>query len=881
MKRKTPLLASFAAILGIGVAPPLKAADVSVTANITADTTWTANNDYLLDRPIYVTNGATLTIQPGTTIYGSENLDNDTFGSLVITRGCKINAVGTSAAPIVFTALDERDFGPLTLDDTSLWGGVILLGRAILNDAGNPFLGGNVLNERLIEGFPSGGNDDLITYGGLDDSDDSGVMRFVSIRYGGFKFDADNEINGLTLGAVGDATDLSFIEVFNNSDDGVEFFGGTVDTSHMVMAFNEDEAFDIDQGYRGRGQFWFAIQKDGGADGLGTGSNFGGEHDGGDSPDKTLEPFARSKVFNATHIGAGASAPDYGQDNGAFRLKDNFAGQYHNSTFHDFLDEAMRIDDQDTRDRANSAGDLSFENNTWGAFGSSDGTAASLTKNGSAEEIAQLNTKGNEIADPRLRGISRSTSGGLDPRPAPRQPALEPPRSARVPDDGFYAVTNHRGAFGHDNWLEGCDQLDSLGYLSEPGRVTDRHASDGQHHDRYHLDRRTAATCSTSRSTSPTAPRSPSSRAPRSTAPRTSTTTPSARSSSPAAARSTPPAPPPRRSSSPPSTSATSARSPSTTPPCGAASSSSGAPSSTMPATPSSAATSSTSASSRASPPAATTTSSPTAASTTPTTPASCASSRSATAASSSTPTTRSTASPSAPSATPPTSPSSRSSTTPTTASSSSAAPSTPATWSWPSTRTRPSTSTRATAAADSSGSPSRRTAAPTDSAPAPTSAASTTAATARTRPSSPSPGPRSSTPPSSARAPRHPTTARTTAPSGSRTTSPDSTHNSTFHDFLDEAMRIDDQDTRDRANSAGDLSFENNTWGAFGSSNGTATSLTKNGSAEEIAQLNTKGNEIADPRLRGISRSTSGGLDPRPDLDSPLWTRPAQRGPR
>jgi hypothetical protein len=479
MISKKALIKTFAALLALALSPLASAADVAVTANITADTTWTKGNDYILDKPIFVTNGATLTIEAGTNIYGTENFDDQTFGSLVITRGSKIEAIGTSMEPIVFTALDERDFGPLTLNDTSLWGGLVILGRAILNDPGNPFLGGNTLNEREIEGFPSGGNTALITYGGLDDTDDSGTLRFVSIRYGGFKYAADNEINGLTLGAVGSGTDISFVEVFNNSDDGIEFFGGTVDTKYMAMAFNEDESFDIDEGYRGRGQFWFAIQKNGGPAGPNqtTGSNYGGEHDGGNGDDKTLEPFARAKVFNATFIGAGAGADDYGQENSVFRLKDNFAGQYHNSVFHDFQDKAIRIDDQNTRDRANSAGDLSFENNTWGDFGASDGTVASLTKNGSAEEIAQLNSKGNIVQSPALVSISREADGGLDPRPQNGSPLFSSSLSDQPAD--FYTPVPFRGAFGARNWLVGWTHLDELGYvddstyIEEPKAVVD------------------------------------------------------------------------------------------------------------------------------------------------------------------------------------------------------------------------------------------------------------------------------------------------------------------------------------------------------------------------------------------------------------------------
>ena len=411
-----------------------------------------------------MTDGATLTIEAGTTIYGTENLDAGTFGSLIVTRGSKINAVGTAEAPIVFTALDAKT-ADLTLDDTSLWGGIIILGKAILNDAGNPFLGGDTLNERVIEGFPSGGNDDLVSYGGLDDKDNSGELKYVSIRYGGYEFAANNEINGLTLGAVGSGTKISYVEVYNNSDDGIEFFGGTVDTHHMVMAFNEDESFDIDQGYRGRGQFWFAIQKDGGADGTGTGSNYGGEHDGGDSPTKTLEPFARVKVYNATWLGAGADATEYGQSNYAFRLKDNFAGQYYNSVFHDFEGKALRIDDASTLERANTAGDLYFENNTWGSFGASDGSVESLTKNSHPEEIAILNSNGNEVADPAI--VSRK-----DPRPTNGSSLWTAARTALPADDDFFVEANYRGAFGEDNWLKGWTYLDAKGLVDDSEVIT-------------------------------------------------------------------------------------------------------------------------------------------------------------------------------------------------------------------------------------------------------------------------------------------------------------------------------------------------------------------------------------------------------------------------
>ena len=455
MKTTRTLLAVIASAMMTLLPFSMEAAEIVVDADVTTDTTWTSDNEYIFRKPIFVTNGATLTIQPGTIIYGGQDLINNTFGSLVITRGCKIMAEGTAVNPIIFTAEDAKT-RDLTLADTSLWGGVLILGRAILNDADNPIINPDnpTISEREIEGFPSGGNDENIKYGGNNDEDNSGVMRYCSIQYGGFEFAQDEEINGLTLGAVGSGTTIEFIEVFNNSDDGIEFFGGTVNTRFMVMAFNEDESFDIDQGYRGKNQFWFAIQKN-----VGKGSNYGGEHDGGDSPDKTLEPFARTQVYNATYIGAGQGSAN-GQDNLVFRLKDNFAGQYHNSIFTDFKDGFVRVDDESTAERTATEGDLAFFNNTIFKLGTP------LLKNDTEAEQRLVDpARGNTTdQDPMLLGISRVADKGLDPRANPAGPAYTSPKSD-PPVDGFYQKTSFRGAFGLENWAKGWTELDAKGYL--------------------------------------------------------------------------------------------------------------------------------------------------------------------------------------------------------------------------------------------------------------------------------------------------------------------------------------------------------------------------------------------------------------------------------
>jgi hypothetical protein len=446
----------------------LNAADVTVTADITTDTVWTADNEYILGKPIFVKEGATLTIEPGTHIYGFEDTQAGTFGSLVITRGSMIMAEGTASDPIVFTALAERDgiddgnggTRDLTLEDSGLWGGLIILGRAILNTPDNPIInpGSPVVGTFDVEGFPAGSSDD-ITYGGDDDADNSGVVRYVSIRFGGYEFAEDEEINGLTLGAVGSGTTIEFVEVFNNQDDGVEFFGGTVNTRYMVMAFNEDESFDWDQGYRGNNQFWFVVQKS-----VGEGSNYTLEMDGGDGDVKTLEPFAIPQVYNLTAIGSGADS-DNPQTNAALRMKDNTGGFFHNSIFTDMLDYVIRIDDTNTENQQ-AAGNLGTAGVIWGAFGASDGSVASLTRSGTAAELAVVNgiNNSNTIADPMLGGISRMADGGLDPLPMAGSPAFDAPFSAPVSD--FFVATPYKGAFGSVNWALGWTKLAQDGYFT-------------------------------------------------------------------------------------------------------------------------------------------------------------------------------------------------------------------------------------------------------------------------------------------------------------------------------------------------------------------------------------------------------------------------------
>jgi len=277
----------------------------------TGTTTWTNDNTYILDGFVFVNAGDVLTIEPGTVIKGQTGSGADA-SALVVARGGQIQANGTAEAPIVFTFEADALDGSTPFNVRGQWGGVILLGNAQLNSSPG---------ETQIEGIPD--TESRGRYGGEDDEDSSGSVTYVSIRHGGTDIGAGNEINGLTLGGVGAGTNLEFIEVISNADDGVEFFGGTASIKHVVTAFCGDDSFDYDEGWRGYGQFWCTVQEEGEGD-------RGGEHDGGTDPEDGL-PYAHPVIYNATYMGRGSDA-----GRRALTFRDNAGGEYHNSIFYNW-----------------------------------------------------------------------------------------------------------------------------------------------------------------------------------------------------------------------------------------------------------------------------------------------------------------------------------------------------------------------------------------------------------------------------------------------------------------------------------------------------------------------------------------------------------------
>ena len=231
--------------------------ETGTTGNLAAvNTILTCDKIWQMDKPYYVGAGKTITIQPGTIVKGTAGTLANVLdgGTLTISRGGKIMAAGTESCPIVFTSVSDANVdGLYGVSNRGFWGGVVILGTASNNliTTNTLSLGATPVTNGvgLIEGFASGDSRAYFGAGdaafpAFDDNDNSGIMTYVSLRHGGELVAANREINGLTLGSVGRGTTLRNIEVVANADDGVEFFGGTVDLKYASVLFSDDDAFD-------------------------------------------------------------------------------------------------------------------------------------------------------------------------------------------------------------------------------------------------------------------------------------------------------------------------------------------------------------------------------------------------------------------------------------------------------------------------------------------------------------------------------------------------------------------------------------------------------------------------------------------------------------
>lgn len=418
------------------------AADVPVSGNITSNTTWTKDNIYLLTGFVYVKSGATLTIEAGTLIKG----DKPSKGTLIITRGSKISAVGTECEPIVFTS--NQPIGDRAPGD---WGGIILLGDAPINikdsATGLP-----------IDGIIEGGVDNSAgdgRYGGTNANSNSGTMQYVRIEYPGIAFVLNNEINGLTFGGVGAGTTIDHIQISYSGDDSYEWFGGTVNCKNLIAFKGTDDDFDTDFGYSGHCQFLLAVRDTAYYDAAGASNSFESDNNATGS---SVTPLTSSVFSNVTSIGPKSTvsfpAPSYFK-RGA-HIRRNSTQSIYNTIFMgwpigEFIDG--------TASKANyTAGSLELKNNVWAGCGR-DHEAAFDSAN--VPSVGNINTfyaaaTGAMLADP----FNATTP---DVMPSAGSPVLSGASfaAANLSNPFFDNTVTYRGAFGTTNWMTCWANFDS------------------------------------------------------------------------------------------------------------------------------------------------------------------------------------------------------------------------------------------------------------------------------------------------------------------------------------------------------------------------------------------------------------------------------------
>ncbi len=445
---------------------------IPVSGVLTGFHIWTADNVYLLTDRTYVGDGNTQTegvllIEPGTVIKGDAD-QGELAAALIVTRFGKIYALGACDCPVVFTSefddVDDPNDIEFGVNGRGLWGGVIILGKDTINTAQG---WGSI--EGIVATDPNGryGNVDL----GIpaDPNDNSGVFRYVSIRHGGTEIGSANEINGLTLGAVGSGTSVHHVEVWHNADDGFEMFGGSVNLRYVVGAYVDDDNIDYDEGWDGKAQFILSV-----ADG--NAGDHGGEHDGGTTPEDGL-PYATPDIANATYIGSGVGSPN--TQNG-FILRDNAGGYYYNSIFTQHNGNAITIEDvgadptQDSERRLRE-GDLDFQCNLWWDFVNpvqdpSSGASA-VPQQFVWDALFAPAGKFNENLDPGILCVDRDP---LDPKLDPRPDPLGPARAniCDLSGDPFFLIVDYKGAVDPDLpidslWLAKWTWLYCYGILQE------------------------------------------------------------------------------------------------------------------------------------------------------------------------------------------------------------------------------------------------------------------------------------------------------------------------------------------------------------------------------------------------------------------------------
>jgi hypothetical protein len=408
--------------------------DVLISGDIGTNLTLTADKTYTLVGIVRVQSGATLTIQPGTKIYGQ----NSTQGSLVIKPGGKINAQGTKENPIVFTSEFTKP-GASRQPTYGDWGGIIVLGNAPINVPGGT---------AAIEGPGD-------IYGGTNSDDNSGVMRYVRIEYPGIAYSLNNEINGLTFGGVGRGTTIEYIQVSYSGDDSFEWFGGNVNCKYLIAYRGWDDDFDTDYGYSGKLQFLLSVRDPNIAD-QSSSNGFESDNDGSGS---TNNPRTSPTYYNVTLIGpAATTSTTY---NSLYRrgmhLRRSSQNKIYNALIMGWPDGVL-IDGTNTV--ADAKNGITFLKNSI-ISGSVSGALKSTDAQFQTEMPTWFNTNQGRIYTTNAEVKLSDPFNVASPNPMPLFGSPVFSGAATPPNDGFFDTSaNFVGAFGTKNWAVGWSSLD-------------------------------------------------------------------------------------------------------------------------------------------------------------------------------------------------------------------------------------------------------------------------------------------------------------------------------------------------------------------------------------------------------------------------------------
>jgi hypothetical protein len=436
---------------------------------LNSSTTLNCNNLYILDTRVYVNAGQDLFVEPGTVVKANSN--PGAAHAIIVARDGQIWANGSESCPIILTAAADPLDGSYAVTNRGQWGSLIVLGRAYTNKrtADGDATATATDGVGTIEGLAAGDSRHLYgaPIGAEVNTDNSGVLRYVSLRHGGQIIGANNEINGLTLGGVGSGTTIDHVEVIGNLDDGFEFFGGTVNAKYLVAMHCDDDYIDWDQGYNGKLQFIYGLQ---GPDNSGGANNQGDNGFESDGDDAAANNGIKSNptIYNATLI---ARTQTIAQADEAIEAKERTDGNIINCIFTRFrsglnLAGALGGGATTTTDRW-VAGSLNVKNCTFiDCLNPLRINGANVT---SGTEFTKFTaTDGNTILASGLIDYTYNmTQPGnvLTDRVNPVPPAGTAASTLSAPIDGFFEGAKYRGAFapGATPWTTNWTLASQLG----------------------------------------------------------------------------------------------------------------------------------------------------------------------------------------------------------------------------------------------------------------------------------------------------------------------------------------------------------------------------------------------------------------------------------